>query len=198
MPLKDIPYPETPSCDYLFDLARQVQDLNIVPDVKVIENKLEDPRKEMNEKQQEAFLVANTNLEVYHLKKLSKITIDLSDKYFQITGNQNMPEEFGVIPVERVIAELPGDVTLRALLRQFTNWRLAGFAVSSLKLMEAHLYACLQILKETNSPVIGDLLKESSTLAELDPKTTRLCLLKLQKEITKTKLDSGQDHNGKT
>ncbi|KAK4016639.1 hypothetical protein OUZ56_031601 [Daphnia magna] len=159
VPLKDIPYPETPSCDYLFDLARQVQDLNIVPDVKVIENKLEDPRKEMNEKQQEAFLVANTNLE--------------------ITGNQNMPEEFGVIPVERVIAELP------------------GFAVSSLKLMEAHLYACLQILKETNSPVIGDLLKESSTLAELDPKTTRLCLLKLQKEITKTKLDSGQDHNGK-
>lgn len=63
--------------------------------------------------------------------------------------------------------------------------------------MEAHLYACLQILKETNSPVIGDLLKESSTLAELDPKTTRLCLLKLQKEITKTKLDSGEDHNGK-
>ncbi|KAI9557577.1 hypothetical protein GHT06_017405 [Daphnia sinensis] len=159
VPMKDIPYPETPSCDYLFDLARQIQDLNIVPDVKVIENKLEDPRSETNGKQQEASLVADINLEV--------------------TRNPNVPEEFSVSPVERVLVELP------------------GFAVSSLKLMEAHLYGCLQILKETNSPVIGDLLKESSTLAELDPKTTRLCLVKLQEEITRNKLDSGQDHNGK-
>ncbi|XP_059350975.1 uncharacterized protein LOC130687565 [Daphnia carinata] len=159
VPLKDIPYPETPSCDYLFDLARQVNDLNIVPDVKVIENKLEDPRSEMNEKQQVAFLVPNTHLEV--------------------TKNPNIPEEFSVIPVERTIAELP------------------GFAASSLKLMEAHIYGCLQILKQTNSPLIGDLLKESSPLAELDPKTTRLYLLKLQQEINRTELDSGQNHNEK-
>jgi hypothetical protein len=30
--LKEISYPETPSCDYLLELASQVQDLNIVSD----------------------------------------------------------------------------------------------------------------------------------------------------------------------
>lgn len=62
--------------------------------------------------------------------------------------------------------------------------------------MEAHLFACLQILKETNLPLIEDLLKESSPLAKLHPNMTRSCLLKLQEEINSTKLDPGQDHNG--
>lgn len=58
--LKDIAYPETPSCDYLFDLARQVHDLNIVTDMEAPENTMNNPCKGVNEKQKEHFLVADT------------------------------------------------------------------------------------------------------------------------------------------
>jgi hypothetical protein len=56
--------------------------------------------------------------------------------------------------------------------------------------MEEHLSTCLQVLKDSNSPFIEDLLKECRSLSELRPATTRLTLLKLQEEISNNKLDN--------
>jgi hypothetical protein len=59
--------------------------------------------------------------------------------------------------------------------------------------MEEHLSTCLQILKDSNSPLIEDLLKESHSVIE--PTTTRHYLLKLQEAIAKNNSDPGGKTN---
>ncbi|XP_046654198.1 uncharacterized protein LOC124344698 [Daphnia pulicaria] len=142
--LKEISYPETPSCDYLLELASQVQDLNIVSDGEAKGSVLDNPG-------------GGINLEVIN-----------SDEHATESDQTS-------INIERITLELP------------------GFAVNSVHLMEEHLSTCLQILKDSNSPLIEDLLKESHSVIE--PTTTRHYLLKLQEAIAKNNSDPGGKTN---
>ena len=58
--LKEISYPKTPSCDYLLELASQVQDLNIVSDGEAKESVPDNPFGEITEKQRGAFPEVNS------------------------------------------------------------------------------------------------------------------------------------------
>jgi hypothetical protein len=73
---------------------------------------------------------------------------------------------------------------------------MTAFAAHSVHLMEQHLSTSLQILRDSNSPLVEDLLKESRSVSELQPATTRLCLLKLQEEISKNNSNPSGLKNG--
>jgi len=62
--------------------------------------------------------------------------------------------------------------------------------------MEDDLFTCWQILKSINLPVLADLLKKHETVAEVQPSHTRLCLIKLNEEISTTKNDPSKSQTG--
>jgi len=62
--------------------------------------------------------------------------------------------------------------------------------------MEEDMFTCWKILKSTDLPVLANVLKNCQTIAEVQPNLTRLCLIKLNEEISKTKKDPSKSHSG--
>ena len=61
--------------------------------------------------------------------------------------------------------------------------------------MEDHVLACLNTLKCSNLPATAELFKYSN-IVELQPTTSRLCLLNLKEEMSKVNSDHKQAQEG--
>lgn len=99
--------------------------------------------------------------------------------------------------IEKIQVDLPGKTVKDTSITYFNHllW-MVDWGLEVVQVMEDDLFTCWQILKSINLPVLADLLKKHETVAEVQPSHTRLCLIKLNEEISKTKNDPSKSQTG--